>query len=60
MKKVITACLCLMMILALATTVFAAGASFEMKTDAKNLSRGDTFTINVTVACSEKSAYRSY
>lgn len=51
MKKVIIACLCLVLITALATTAFAAG--FSMKTSASKVKPGQTITITASVSCGE-------
>lgn len=54
MKKIITLLLCLLLIAALAVTVFAAGsASFSVSTSGSTLYRGDTVTLTVQVSSSE-------
>lgn len=55
MKKLMTVCLCLLLIAAMATSAFAAnGAAFSAKASAETLYRGDTVTLTVNVTCDEK------
>lgn len=54
MKKIITACLCVLLVAALAITAFAAGTSFSGIPSKTTLSRGDEVTISFNVSASEK------
>lgn len=55
MKKLMTICLCLLLVAAMATSAFAAnGAAFSAKASAETLYRGDTVTLTVNVTCEEK------
>ena len=55
MKKILTVCLCLLLVAAMATAAFAAnGAAFDAKASAETLYRGDTVTLTVNVNCDEQ------
>lgn len=55
MKKMMSVCLCLMLVVAMAVTVFATnGAAFSATASAETLYRGDTVTLSVKVDCSEE------
>lgn len=55
MKKILTVCLCLLLVAAMAATAYAAnGASFSAKASTETLYRGDTVTLTVNVNCDEK------
>lgn len=50
MKKMITVCLCLLLVAAMAATVYAAGTSFSVSASQKTLYRGDTVTLTVSAS----------
>ena len=54
MKKTLVFCLCLLLVVAMATAAYAAnGASFSAKASATSLYRGDSVTLTVSVDCEE-------
>ena len=54
MKKIITACLCVLLVAALAITAFAAGTSFSATASKTQLQRGEEVTLSFSVSASEK------
>ena len=54
MKKIITACLCVLLVAALAITAFAAGVSFSGSASKASLQRGEEVTLSFSVSASEK------
>jgi len=54
MKKLISACLALILTMMISADVFAAGATFSASASSKTLNKGQQVTITVNVSCGEE------